>query len=174
MSDWRPYRKTQSASTITMGLFHWVIYRIQLFLFSCWWSFEDTALTQTHNLIIYNLSPLLSILYTNSCTGSYPGRNLIKFTDDTALVSLLQGNKQQLGPVLDECIEGCNESHFLRNTLKTKAMSIDFRKEPAWQPSEGSPYSLSPCVWDQCAELIQTKGGNRDFILWKSQFHFRH
>lgn len=130
MSGWRLTEKHNQPVWLLWDFFHWVIYRIQLFLFTCWWSFEDTALTQTHNLIIYNLSPLLFIFYTNSCTSSYPGRNLIKFTDDTTLVSLLQGNEKQLGPVLDEFIERCNESHLLLNTSKTKVMSIDFRKEP--------------------------------------------
>ncbi|XP_045071977.1 uncharacterized protein LOC123485150 [Coregonus clupeaformis] len=74
------------------------------------------------------LSPLLYILYTNSCTSSHPDRHLVKFPDDTALISLLHDDEEHHGPVLDYFVEWCDESHLVLNTNKTKDMCIDFRK----------------------------------------------
>lgn len=52
------------------------------------------------------LSPLLFILYTNHCISAHSGRFFIKFADDTALVSLLKGDEDSHGPVLNEFTEG--------------------------------------------------------------------
>ncbi|KAK7882814.1 hypothetical protein WMY93_028988 [Mugilogobius chulae] len=81
------------------------------------------------------LSPLLYILYTNSCTSSYPHRHLVKFADDTALISLLHGDEQEHGPVLSEFISWCDDSHLLLNTAKTKEMIIDFRRDSTHCPT---------------------------------------
>jgi hypothetical protein len=74
------------------------------------------------------LSPFLYILYTNSCTSSHPDRHLVKFADDTALISLLHDDEDHHGPVLDGFTEWCEGSHLVLNTNKTKEMCIDFRK----------------------------------------------
>lgn len=66
------------------------------------------------------LSPLLYILYTNSCTSSHSGRHLVKFADDTALISLLQKDEMEHGPVLNEFISWCDDSHLILNAAKTK------------------------------------------------------
>ncbi|XP_052353660.1 uncharacterized protein LOC127916197 [Oncorhynchus keta] len=50
-------------------------------------------------------------LYTNSCTSSHPDRHLVKFADDTALISLLHDDKEHHGPVLDDFVEWCEEHH---------------------------------------------------------------
>ncbi len=47
------------------------------------------------------LSPLLFILYTNSCVSSFKNRHIVKYADDTALVSLLHEGEEEHGPVLD-------------------------------------------------------------------------
>lgn len=75
------------------------------------------------------LSPLLFILYTHNCISAHSGRFLIKFADDTALVSLLKGDEDSHGPVLDDFISWCDMSNLKLNILKTKEMCIDFRKE---------------------------------------------
>ncbi|KAK7902027.1 hypothetical protein WMY93_018796 [Mugilogobius chulae] len=77
------------------------------------------------------LSPLLYILYTNSCTSSYPRRHLVKFADDTALISLLHGDEQEHGPVLSEFIS-CLALHPERSLVATGQVG----KEPY------------VCVWD--------------------------
>ena len=51
------------------------------------------------------LSPLLFILYTNSCTSTLQYRHFIKYADDTALVSLLRDEEVDYGPVLDSFLE---------------------------------------------------------------------
>ena len=89
------------------------------------------------------LSPLLFILYTNNCSSPHPGRHLIKFADDTALVSLLQGDEQDHGPVLHEFLNWCEQSHLLLNTSKTKEMAIDFRRDKAFH----STMSISIWGW---------------------------
>jgi len=76
------------------------------------------------------LSPLLFILYTNDCRSHHTDRHFMKFADDTVLVSLLQDEEVDHGPVTTDFVEWCG-SHFLKlNVQKTKDMVIDFRKTP--------------------------------------------
>ena len=56
------------------------------------------------------LSPLLYILYTDCCRSSYPGRPIIKFADDTAVISLLERDETEHGPVLQEFADWCEAS----------------------------------------------------------------
>ncbi len=53
------------------------------------------------------LSPLLFILYTNSCFSIFQNRFFIKYADDTALVSLLYDEEKEHGPVLDYFTNWC-------------------------------------------------------------------
>lgn len=75
------------------------------------------------------LSPLLFILYTNMCQSKYDNRYILKFADDTVIVSLLQNTETGHGPVIDDFITWCDESYLFLNVLKTKDMHIDFRKQ---------------------------------------------
>jgi hypothetical protein len=125
------------------------------------------------------LSPLLFILYTNNCSSPHPGRHLIKFADDTALVSLLQGDEQDHGPVLHEFLDWCEKSHLLLNTSKTKEVAIDFERDKAFRSMivQGRPiqsvheYKCLGVVlgnklkWEQYTELIQIKGQQRLYSL---------
>ncbi len=82
------------------------------------------------------LSPLLFSLYTNECQCHYKGRNIFKFADDSAIVSLLSDNDCQHGPVLEDFIVWCKRSFLNINISKTKEMIIDFRrKSPSVPPS---------------------------------------
>ena len=65
------------------------------------------------------LSPLCFILYTNMCQSSYGNRYILKFSDDTVNVSLLQNTESGHGPVVNDFITWCNESFLVLNTLKT-------------------------------------------------------
>lgn len=47
------------------------------------------------------LSPLLLILYTNSCTSTFPNRHFVKCADDAALVGLLHDWEKVHWPVVD-------------------------------------------------------------------------
>ncbi len=73
------------------------------------------------------LTPLLFILYTNSCVSSFNNRHIVKYADDTALVSLLHEGEEEHGPVLDFFLNWCKNSNLLLNFSKTKEMVIDFR-----------------------------------------------
>ena len=74
------------------------------------------------------LSPLLFILYTNMCQSTFNNRFILKYADDSVIVSLLQGNENSHGPIIDSFVRWCEDSHLHLNTLKTKDMAIDFRK----------------------------------------------
>ena len=75
------------------------------------------------------LSPLLFILYTNMCRSVYENRHILKFADDTVIVSLLHNNESSHGPVLQDFISWCDLSFLVLNTSKTKDMTIDFRAQ---------------------------------------------
>ena len=68
------------------------------------------------------LSPLLYILYTDDCRSRHEDRFLVKFADDSALLSLLFGSEQDHGPVLTEFVQWCDDSYLgmflrLKNSL---------------------------------------------------------
>lgn len=73
------------------------------------------------------LSALLFTLYTNMCRSKHANRTILKFTDDTAIVSLLEENEPSHGPIIDEFVTWCEESFLQLNTSKTKDILIDFR-----------------------------------------------
>lgn len=75
------------------------------------------------------LSPLLFILYTNSCCSSHPGCHIIKYADDTALVSLLNHNEATHGPALEEFVNWSKMSNLHLNISKTKELIFDFRQK---------------------------------------------
>ncbi|PVD27363.1 hypothetical protein C0Q70_12520 [Pomacea canaliculata] len=74
------------------------------------------------------LSPLLFILYTNSCRSSHEGHYLVKFSDDTALLSLLSGPMHTHGDALEEFIVWCDVNFLELNVSKTKEIVFDFRR----------------------------------------------
>ena len=76
------------------------------------------------------LSPLLFVLYTNDCQSSLESRFIIKFADDSVIVSLLHDHESDHGPVLGNFIEWCDDSFLPLNGDKTKEMFIDFRRNP--------------------------------------------
>lgn len=74
------------------------------------------------------LSPLLFILYTNMCQSNWENRVILKYADDTVIVSLLKNGETGHGPVITDFVEWCEESQLHLNVLKTKDMVIDFRR----------------------------------------------
>ena len=80
------------------------------------------------------LSPLLYILYTNDCKSQHENRHIVKFADDSVIVSLLSDAEVCHGPVVDDFVSWCEEAFLQLNVTKTKDMCIDFRRsEPAHQ-----------------------------------------
>lgn len=73
-------------------------------------------------------SPLLFILYTNDSKSIHPNHHLIKFADDTVLLSLLSRCEKDRGPALHDFVEWCDNT-LLELNVKTKEMIIDFRRK---------------------------------------------
>lgn len=74
------------------------------------------------------LSPILFILYTDSCRSRKEGSYLVKFSDDTALLTLLQGSESDHGSALPDFVNWCDENFLDLNVKKTKELVIYFRK----------------------------------------------
>ncbi len=74
------------------------------------------------------LSPLLYILYTNMCQSRHDNRFIMKYADDSVIVSLLQENETSHGPVVEDFVHWCEQSYLQTNIAKTKDMVIDFRR----------------------------------------------
>ena len=66
-------------------------------------------------------------LYTNDCKSSYPGRQLIKIADNTALVRLIQDEEKEHGPVLENFVKWCDDSLSAEHKKKRKETHIDCR-----------------------------------------------
>ena len=71
----------------------------------------------------------IHIIYKCIC----PNRYFIKFSDDTALPSLLSNDEVGHGPVLIDYVAWCDRSYLCLNATKIKYMCIDFRKYPPSQ-----------------------------------------
>lgn len=58
----------------------------------------------------YVLSPLPSVLYTDDCRSTRPDSHLVKYEDDTVLLSLLSGSPHPHRLLLHEFVEWCDNS----------------------------------------------------------------
>ncbi len=73
------------------------------------------------------LSPLLFSLYKNDCTYKDPSVKLLKFTDNTTLISLIQdGDESVYRQEVKELAVWCSLNNLELNTLKTVEMIVDF------------------------------------------------
>lgn len=88
--------------------------------------FSDLRSTSTGSPQGCVLSPLLFILYTDDCRSTQPNCHLVKYADDTVLLSLHSGPAQHHGPVLQEFVEWCDSSKLDLNITKTKEMVVTF------------------------------------------------
>ncbi len=75
------------------------------------------------------LSPLLFFLYTNDCTSKDPSVKLLKFSDDTTLIGLIQDRQE-----FKELAVWCSLNTLELNTLKTVEMIVDFKRTPPPPP----------------------------------------
>ena len=73
--------------------------------------------------------------------------HILKFVDDSVIVSLLDNSETEHGPVVDDFISGCNDFHLSINVTKTKDMLIDFRKT---QPTNVAP----TIIQDKVVEIV--------------------
>ncbi len=69
------------------------------------------------------LFSLLFSLYTNDCTSKDPSVKLLKFADDTTVISLIRQEVEQLAG-------WCSLNNLELNTLKTVEIIVDFRRNP--------------------------------------------
>ncbi|KAF7645183.1 hypothetical protein LDENG_00208800 [Lucifuga dentata] len=72
-------------------------------------------------------SPLLFTLYTNDCRNQNENNYIIKFSDDTVILSLLeQGSDASLYKAeIEKFVEWCDTHNLLLNVEKTKEMVLD-------------------------------------------------
>ena len=66
------------------------------------------------------LSPLLYILYTDSCRSSCDGSFLVKFSDETVLLSLLRSAQHDHGVALPAFVDWCKDNFLELNASKLK------------------------------------------------------
>ncbi|KAK3507898.1 hypothetical protein QTP70_002528 [Hemibagrus guttatus] len=83
------------------------------------------------------LSLLLFSLYTNDCTSTDPSVKLLKFTDDTTVIGLIQDGllESAYRQEIEQLAAWCSRNNLELNTLKTVEMIVDFRRNtPALPP----------------------------------------
>ncbi len=134
------------------------------------------------------LSPLLFIMYTDSCRTAQENKFLLKFSNDIVLLSLLQGSESDHGPALPEFVKWCDENYLDLSVSKTKDMIIDFRHNTEHEISviHGEDVEIvdshkyfgamfdSKLKFDLNTELIVRWGQQRIYLLRKlSSFHVR-
>ncbi len=82
-----------------------------------------------------SLPTALLSLYTNDCTSKDSSVKLLKFADDTTLISLIQdGDESAYRQEVKELTVWCSLKNLEPNTLKTVEMIVDFRRNPPALP----------------------------------------
>ena len=81
-------------------------------------------------------SPVLFTLYTNDCTNSHPGNLVFKFSDDTAILSLLHKDSSTsvYFSEIENFVQWCDAHHLTLNVNKTKELVLDPRLEGDHSP----------------------------------------
>ena len=72
-------------------------------------------------------SSFLFTLYTNDYVSSYPNQYVIKFSDDTVILSLLssQSDPHSHTAGVDRYAEWCDQNYLMINTKKTEEVIMD-------------------------------------------------
>lgn len=68
-------------------------------------------------------SSILFTLYTNDCTSSYPSTFIVKFSDDTAILGLMDISSYTLE--VKKFVQWCEDHHLIVNTKKTEEIIFD-------------------------------------------------
>ncbi len=116
-------------------------------------------------------SPLLFCLYTYDCTTKDPSVKLLKFADDTTLISLIQdGDESAYRQEVKELAVWCSLNNLELNTLKTVEMIVEISGEPPHSPSCAAPQFLGTTIshdlkWDSHIESIVKNAQQRLYFL---------
>ncbi|KAL0147668.1 hypothetical protein M9458_057025 [Cirrhinus mrigala] len=126
-------------------------------------------------------SPLLFSLYTNDCTSKDPSVKLLKFADNTTLISLINdGDESAYRQEVKELAVWCSHNNLELNKLKTVEMTMDFRRNsPALPPltiMDSTVMSVETfrflgttitqnLKWDNHIDLIVKKAQQRLYFL---------
>jgi len=89
----------------------------------------DRSLLTSYTLHWLSTGLCLFILHTDyfrSTQWTWNNCHLIKFADDTILLSRVSGPSQHHGPTLQEFVEWCDNSSLKLNVNKTKEMEVTF------------------------------------------------
>ncbi|KAK7907136.1 hypothetical protein WMY93_015748 [Mugilogobius chulae] len=72
-------------------------------------------------------SPILFTLYTNDCTSSHPNTLIIKFSDDTAILGLMNTNMDSavFKSQVENFVHWCDDHHLIINVKKTEEVIFD-------------------------------------------------
>ncbi|KAK1801367.1 hypothetical protein P4O66_023040, partial [Electrophorus voltai] len=74
------------------------------------------------------LSPLLFTLLTHDCAAMHSSNHIIKFTDDTTVVGLINKDESAYREEVRELVSWCKVNNLYLNVDKTKEMVVDFRR----------------------------------------------
>ncbi|KAK3565584.1 hypothetical protein QTP86_012898 [Hemibagrus guttatus] len=127
------------------------------------------------------LSRLLFSLYTNDCISTDPSVKLLKFADDTTVISLIQdGDESTYRQEIEQLAAWCSLNNLELNMLKTVEMMVDFRRNTPALPPLTIMNSTVPTVesfrflgttisqdlkWDTHIEFIIKKAQQRLYFL---------
>jgi len=67
-------------------------------------------------------SPVLFTIYTNECVSKHPHNYIVKFSDDTAILSLLYQDQNRVSyhSEIKQFVDWCDAHHLMVNVTKTK------------------------------------------------------
>ena len=88
---------------------------------------SQTVVTNTHAPQGCVSSPILYILYTNDCTSSSTNNYIIKFSDDSAILSLLHAYSDisMYTSEIESFVHWCDNNHLKLNVSKMQKMIFD-------------------------------------------------
>ena len=95
------------------------------------------------------LSAPLFIIYTNDCTASRDGVEIVKYADDTAIVGLISQDEFNYRYEVSNFEQWCKDNFLHLNTSKTKELVFDFRTS---KRSELMPIKIK----DENIETVET------------------
>lgn len=132
---------------------------------------SDTLFTSTSSPQGCVLSPLLYILHTDNCRSIHPDCHLVKFANDTVLLSFLSGQGQHHGSALQDFVGWCGGYCLELNADKTKEKIVTFSlrdnnlrpSPPSSRGSQSRSMSTWGTIFDNTLRFSSNTGG---FFFW--------